>query len=255
MNSCTSFVWDYKRGCKHIESQLYEPRLINSSSSKNAWDSPLQEIPMTLKIWIYNGNLNLVSKSNSVVNCFCWMWKVWLALCGNHTVAKAPSEVGQSKIATADTKWKRTEKKIKKRDLDLDSMRQNETRGASKSPRLAMQTSSVYAVVCCHNYNAGVLGFGRHYSAICHPLLRITAIHIGHFQVFKTRDWALRGVDDLCQGCRVGNVGLPSQRVNMIVLGLELSNTSQHLWPSAKGRLLCKCNWLQIEVTLLTMYY
>lgn len=146
-------------------------------------------------------------------------------------------------------------KKINKRDLDLDSMRQNETRGASKSPRLAMQTSSVYAVVCCHNYTAGVLGFGGHYSAICHPLLRITAIHIGHFQVFKTRDWALRGVDDLCQGCRVGNVGLPSQRVNMIVLGLELSNTSQHLWPSVKGRLLCKCNWLQIEVTLLTMYY
>lgn len=127
MNSCTAFVWDYKRGCKHIESQLYEPRLINSSSSKNAWDSPLQEIQMTLKIWIYNGNLNLVSKSNSVVNCFCWMWKVWLALCGNHTVAKAPSEVGQSKIATADTKWKRTgKKKIKETSIWIpwDRMKQ-----------------------------------------------------------------------------------------------------------------------------------
>lgn len=53
---------------------------------------------------------------------------------------------------------------------------------------------------------------------------------------------------------RLGNVGLLYQRVNMIVLGLELSNTSQHLWPSVMGRLLCKCNWLQIEVTLLKMY-
>lgn len=203
----------------NIESQLYEQRLINSSLNlpqlpKNAWDSPLQEIQMTPKIWIYSGNLNLLSRSNSVVDCFCWMWKVWLALCGNHTVAKAASEVGQSKIAPADTKWK-------KWDLELDSMRQNETRGASKSPRFAMQTSSVYAVVCRHNDNAGVLGFGRHHSTICHPPLSITAIHMGHFQVL-TRDWALHGGDDLGQGCQVGKcrITLPESQYDRIRTGI-----------------------------------
>lgn len=236
-----------------IESQPYEQRLINSSLNlpqlpKNAWDSPLQEIQMTLKIWIYSGNLNLVSRSNSVVDCFCWMWKVWLALCGNHTVAKAPSEVGQSKIATADTKWK-------KWDLEVDSMRRNETRGASKSPRFAMQTSSVCAVLSAATTT----------MLACWDLVGTTVPSV------TLRCQSLQYTSDTCKFwreiglctvamiwvrvARLGNVGLPYQRVDMIALGLELSNTSQHLWPSVMGwRLLCKCNWLQIEVTLLKMY-
>lgn len=204
----------------NVESQLYEQRLINSSLNlpqlpKNAWDSPLQETQMTPEIWIYSGNLNLVSRSNSAVDCFCWMWKVWLALRGNHTVAKAPAEVGQSKIAPADTKWKEMRPRTGFHETEWNK------RGEQASTLCNANIVCVRCLICGHNYNAGALGFGRHHhSTICHPPLSITAIHIGHFRVL-TREWALHGGDDLGQGCQVGKVG----RVNMIALGLELSNT------------------------------
>lgn len=237
----------------NIESQLYEQRLINSSLNlpqlpKNAWDSPLQEIQMTAKIWIYGGNLNLASRSNSAVDCFCWMWKVWLALCGNHTVAKAPAEVGQSKIATADTKWKKKNQTSKW--IPWDGMKQE-----GRASRHALQCKHRLCTLLSAATTTTLARWDLVGTTVPSVTLRYQSLQYTSDTFKFWREIGLCTVAMIwVRVARLGNVGLPYQRVNMIALGLELS-TSQHLWPSGMGwRLLCKCNWLQKEVTLLKMY-
>lgn len=78
------------------------------------------------------------------------------------------------KIATADTKWKRTREKKEKKEnetsnwIPRDRMKQE---GRASLHALQCKHCLCNAVVCRHNCNAGVLGFGGQRSAFCHPLL------------------------------------------------------------------------------------
>lgn len=169
-------------------------------------------------------------KRRFVVNCFCWIWKVWLELCEKHSVEKTPSELGQCETAMADLKWdkSRQQEKEGKNQTWICIQRDRMKRGwggpclhtlhckQCLCTPLSAATATLFA--CWDLANTSVPSVTLWYESMQYSM--------DTFKFYREIElWFNLGGNDLGRCFLLGNVGLPQQTINMIVLGLMSANT------------------------------